>query len=108
MNNTKIVIQDNEIYLTFSSSMYKVVNSGAVYIGQETNDPLINHYIEEFDSKYAMARKVMLSDGKIVFEKRGISNIVSIIKSYDTKDWVNLILGAILGTLLGLYTWLFN
>lgn len=108
INNTRVVIQDNELYLTFSTSIDKVVNSGIVYVGQKINDPLISYYIQEFDSKYASARKVKLEKEQIVFEKRGVANLIQIINSYDTKDWLNLILGAILGTLFGLCTLLLN
>lgn len=106
-SNTRVIIQDNELYLTFSTSIDKVVNSGVVYIGQKINDPLVNYYIQDFDSKYASARKVMLENEQIVFDKRGFANLMQIIRSYDTKDWLNLVLGAVFGTLFGLCTLLF-
>lgn len=107
-NSTKVLIQDNELYLTFSPSIDKVVNSGIVYVGQKNNDPLIKHYAKEFDEKFALAKKVTLKNGKIVFKERGIRNIYNILKGYEMNDWLNLVLGAILGTLFGLCTLFFK
>ena len=107
-NTTKVLIQDNELYLTFSSSKEKVVNSGVVYVGNKVDDPLIHHYSTEFDQKFASAKRVILKDGRIVYEESGLVNIYKTIKSYETKDWLNLVLGAILGSLFGLSSLLFR
>lgn len=107
-NTTKVLIQDNELYLTFSSSKDKVVNSGIVYIGNKVGDPLVNHYVTEFDHKFATAKRIILKKGKIVYQERGLINVYKTIKSYETKDWLNLILGAILGALFGLSSLLFQ
>lgn len=107
-NSTKVLIQDNELYLTFASSKEKVVNSGIVYVGNKVGDPLISHYVADFDNKFAKARKLVLKDGRIVFHDRGLRNVYKTIMSYEMKDWLTLILGAILGTLFGLSSLLFQ
>lgn len=102
-NCTKIVIQDNMLYFTISASLEKVVNSGILYTGKKINDPLINYYAQEFDGKFSKARQVELSDSnKIKFKNRGVLYWCNIIKNLDTKDWINLIFGACIGTILSL------
>ncbi len=101
-NCTRLVIQDNKLFFTVSSSQEKVVNSGILYTGKKINDPLINYYTQEFDSMFLRARPIEMQNNRIVFRHRGIKYWYAIVQNLDAKDWINLIFGAILGTMLGL------
>lgn len=100
-NNIRIVVQDNILYFTISPSIEKVVNSGVVYTGKKINDPLIDYYVKIFDEKFNKARQIELSDkNKIKFKSIGLSYWYDVIKNLDIKDWINLILGAIIGAII--------
>lgn len=100
---SKIVIQDNVVYLTFASSIEKVVNSGIYYVGKKTSDPYIDYCIQQFDSKYNRAKKIALSGNKIVYADRFTIRFIKEFKGVGMKDWIILLLGAIFGGLVSLF-----
>lgn len=99
---SKIVIQDNIVYLTFASSIVKVVNSGIYYVGKKTSDPYINYCIQQFDSEYNRAKKLTLSDNKIIYADRFTLRFINEFKGLGMKDWIILLLGALFGGLISL------
>ena len=99
---SKIVIQDNIIYLTFASSFEKVVNSGIYYVGKKISDPFIDYNILEFDSKFNKAKKLTLKNEKIVYADRFFSRLTKELNGVAMKDWINLFLGALLGGLVSI------
>lgn len=99
-SSTKVIIQGNSLYLSYAPDVSKVVNSGILYTGRMVNDPVIEHHKCEFDSIFDSARKLTIRNEKIVFEDVGLSRIWKAMRSISAKDWILLILGALLGALL--------
>lgn len=98
---SKIVIQDNVIYLTFASSFEKVVNSGIYYVGKKTLDPFIDYQTQQFDIKYNMARKVTLNRKyRLVYADRFVPRLKNELNAVGMKDWINILLGAFMGGII--------
>lgn len=93
---SKIVIQDNYLYLTFASSFEKVVNTGFLYTGN-IDDPYIDLYTQQFDMKFSKAKKMALKDGRIVYANNFLTRIKDEIKDLGLRDWIILLLGTLFG-----------
>ena len=102
-NCKKIVLQKNMLYISFSPTLDKLVNTGIIYTGIKHDDPLIEYYKTEFDNKFNKARKVILNEnGVISLKDKNIVYWYNIVKNYDAQQWISLIIGACLGGIVGL------
>ena len=97
---SKIVIQDNILFLSFATSFDKVVNSGIYYVGKESTDPFIEYYLKLFDSQFQKARKISLKDDKIEYDDGFFTLLWKTLIGMEMKEWVNALVGAILGIIL--------
>ncbi len=100
----RLAICKNLLYLTLSTTPKNVVNSGMLYSGRTQQDPLIDFYTSWFDTKFASARKTKVKNGKVVFDDSFWEQVKIGYNRMDSKDWIGLILGAILGALIGFVT----
>lgn len=98
---TKVVIQDNVLYLTFASSFEKVVNSGIYYVGKKLSDPYIDYCLNQFDTKFSKARKMTIRNDKIEYADGFVSRLKNEFKTVVMKDWIILLLGALFGGVVG-------
>ena len=99
---TKVVIQDNVIYLTFASSFKKVVNSGIYYVGKKTDDPFVDYHKQQFDLKFYKGKKITLKNDNIVYADKFLSRFNSELKDVGMKEWITLFLGALLGGIISI------
>lgn len=105
-NKTKIILQGNTLFLSFTRDIGKVVNKGLLYESSNFDDPLIEYYNELFMNEFSFARRIILDNetGEIKFGDNWMKNIFLIMKSMDTKEkvifWGGAAISAIIGFLL--------
>lgn len=98
---SKIVIQDNIIYITFASSFEKVVNSGIYYVGSKNSDPLIDYQIQQFDKKFNIAKRITLNKNlKIVNAVSIIPRLKTELSAVSMRDWIIILIGALIGGII--------
>lgn len=101
INTTKIVLLENQLFISFARSFDKVVSTGLLYTGNIRNDPLIEYYKKLFDDAFDRARKITLNNGVLVFTDNWLKAMIKCVKMYGIRDWIPLVIGAVLGTILG-------
>jgi hypothetical protein len=100
---TKIVIQNNVLFFSYAPHISKVVHKGILYTGNTRNDPMIEYYTELFNDNFSKSKKVSLDgEGNIVFSEKILKTMYMSFKEFDTKDWMTLFFGAIIGGVISL------
>lgn len=65
-NRMKLVLQDNEVYMSFAHEAAQVVSFGYHYVGESKDDGLCRYMADEFDVLFDKAQKLALRNDKIV------------------------------------------
>ena len=98
----RIVLYKNELFLSFSNSISKAVNKGLYYLG-ESDDVLIEINKNEFNDYFASARRIGLNKNNDLYFSDNIIDIIRILFIYNKKEFIFLIIGALLGSLLSFF-----
>lgn len=98
----RMVLQGNKLYFSISSNRDKVVNIGWIYEGRPSNDPFIDFYKDWFDKKFEKAKIIGIKKDKLVTTDSVIKKIYVGFSNLTLENWINLLLGAVLGTLTSL------
>lgn len=62
----KLVLQDNEVYISFAHESTQVISIGYHYVGESKDDGLCRFLADEFDRLFDRAQKLALKNDKIV------------------------------------------
>jgi hypothetical protein len=82
-----------------------VVNKGFFYksdVKKFTDDTLLEYYQAEFYKQFEKGKLLKVVDGKIVYDANSISRLKTSLREISLKDYILLIIGALLGFLLSL------
>lgn len=100
-SNVRMALCGKRLFLARSSDNKKVVNQGWLYEGRNNNDPFLDFYKDWFDNKFEHSSKIILKNGKLRYEKTSIERIIDSFRNITIDGWINILLSAVLGALIG-------
>ena len=91
----KLVLQENELYLSFSSDYTKMVNIGYHYIGKSKEDGLCRFIADEFDARFMKAQRLAVVNDKIVLADPTITEKVKTAFNLTSREWAIIFLSIV-------------
>lgn len=102
-NRMKLVLQDNELFISFAYESPKMVSVGYQYIADNKDDSLCRYVEKEFDRQFELAQKLTLdNNGMIIPDKGSKSEQVKHAFNLTAREWAIIILGFIASFVGGL------
>lgn len=98
----KLVLQENELYLSFSNDVFRMVSVGYHYIGKNNADGMCRYFANEFDKQFERAHKLTVKEDKIVVDNAYIGEQVKHAFHLTAREWAIYVLTLITSFVLGI------
>lgn len=98
----KLVLQENELYLSFSNDVFRMVSVGYHYIGKNNEDGMCRYFANEFDKQFEQAHKLTVKEDKIVVDNAYIGEQVKHAFHLTAREWAIYVLTLITSFVLGI------
>lgn len=98
----KLVLQENELYLSFSNDVFRMVSVGYHYIGKNNADGMCRYFANEFDKQFEQAHKLTVKEDKIVVDNAYIGEQVKHAFHLTAREWAIYVLTLITSFVLGI------
>lgn len=98
-NRMKLVLQENELYLSFSQEQSKVVYVGYQYIGVSKDDSLCRYVEDEFDRLFEQAQKLAVKNDEIVLAKTPLWERIKSAFSFSPREKAIMIIGVLISAI---------
>lgn len=95
----KLVLQDNDVYMSFAYESTQVISIGYHYVGENNDDGLCRFMVDEFDRLFDRAQKLALKNDKIVLASSRRERIKKAFK-LTSREIVIIIISSIISCLL--------
>lgn len=102
-NRMKMVLQENELFLSFSQEQSKMVSIGYHYVGKSKDDALCQYFLEEFNKQFEKAKKLAVRNEVIVLARKKVSETLASAFNLTAREWVIVgigVLASIIASLL--------
>lgn len=98
----KLVLQDNELYLSFSNDVFRMVSVGYHYVGKNKADGLCRYFANEFDKQFEQAHRLTVKEDKIVVDNAYIGEQVKQAFHLTAREWAIYVLTLVTSFILGI------
>ena len=98
----KLVLQENELYVSFASGFAQTVNIGYHYIAKSKEDRLCRFLADEFDARFMKAQRLAVVNDKIVLADPTMTEKVRTAFKWSLREWASFILSVFASFLIGI------
>jgi len=100
-SKVKLVLQENELYISFSNDFLKMVSIGYHYIGKNKADGVCRYVANMFDRQFEQAQKLTIIDDKIALESKHVGEQMRRAFQLTAREWAIFILTNIASIITG-------
>ncbi|MBR0195675.1 MAG: hypothetical protein IJQ32_05505 [Paludibacteraceae bacterium] len=100
-SKVKLVLQEDELYLSFSNNSDKMVSIGYHYIGKNKADGLCQYIANKFDRQFEKAQKLTIINDKIALESKHVGEQMRRAFHLTDREWAIYVLSIIASIVIG-------
>lgn len=99
-SKVKLVLQENELYLSFSNDSIRMVSIGYHYVARNKADGICRYVANTFDRQFEQAQKLTIIDNRIAIESRPVRAQMRQAFDLTAREWAIYVLSILASILI--------